>query len=535
VNRKQAEQIVLERTKELETSNAMLRMEMAERQRAEQEIARTAKHFQSLIENGLDIITILNSDGTIRYESPSVERVLGYRPDELIGVNAFDLVHPADVDATGNIFRSVVQEPGRNDGAEFRFRHKDGSWRTLETIGKSMTTDDNSVIVIINSRDITDRKRLEEDLIRAQKLESLGILAGGIAHDFNNLLVGILGNVSLSLLETDPASDTHRQLRIAERASLRAQSLTQQLLTFSRGGAPIKKVIAVGPVVREAVEFSLRGSGVTCAVKLPADLWPVEADAGQIAQVVNNLVINADQAMPAGGAITVRAENVDLALREIPALKPGRYIRLSVNDTGIGISREHIGRVFDPYFTTKQEGSGLGLAVSYAIVRKHGGHIAVESTPGAGTTFTVYVPACDVGSVDAQAVEELSAGGQGTVLVMDDEREVRETVGAMLRRLGYTVELVENGAGAVEQYREALQNNRRFDLVIMDLTVSGGMGGKEAIARLRELDPGVRAIVSSGYANDPVMADFARYGFSGVVAKPFRLQELSASIAAVMK
>jgi two-component system cell cycle sensor histidine kinase/response regulator CckA len=535
VNRKQAEQVVLERTKELESSNALLRTEMAERQRAEQEVARTARHFQSLIENGLDIITVLNSDGIVRYESPSVERVLGYRPEELLGVNAFDLVHPADVAATGEVFRSVVREPGRNAAVEVRFRHKDGSWRTLETIGKSVTTDGDGVIVIINSRDITDRKRLEEDLIRAQKLESLGTLAGGIAHDFNNLLVSILGNVSLSLFDADPASDTHRQLRVAERALLRAQSLTQQLLTFSRGGAPIMKVIAIGPVIREATEFSLRGSGVTCAVELPGDLWPVEADAGQIAQVVNNLVINADQAMPAGGTIIVRAENVDSAYREIPTLKPGRYIRLSVQDSGIGIPRDHIGKVFDPYFTTKQEGSGLGLAVTYAIIRKHSGHIAVESAPGAGTTFTVYLPACDAGCAEAQAVETMTAGGQGTILVMDDEHEVRETVGAMLRRLGYTVELVESGAMAVERYRESLQNNKPFDLVIMDLTVPGGMGGKEAVVRLREMDPGVKAIVSSGYANDPVMADYAQYGFAGVVAKPFRLQDLSASVTAVLK
>jgi CheY-like chemotaxis protein len=239
--------------------------------------------------------------------------------------------------------------------------------------------------------------------------------------------------------------------------------------------------------------------------------------------------------MPAGGAITVRAKNIDSAHREIPALKPGRYIRLSVHDNGIGIPREHIGKVFDPYYTTKQKGSGLGLAVTYSIIRKHGGHIAVESAPGAGTTFTVYVPACDARCVEAQADEGRIARGQGRILVMDDERELRETVGAMLQRLGYTVELVESGAGAVERYREELRNKRPFDLVIMDLTVPGGMGGKEAIARLRELDPGVRAIVSSGYANDPVMADFARYGFSGVVAKPFRLKELSASVAAVLK
>jgi PAS domain S-box-containing protein len=535
VNRRQAEQAVLERRAELEASNAMLRREMAERQRAEQEVTSTARHFQSLIENGLDIITVLGSDGTVRYESPSVERVLGYRPEELLGVNAFDLVHPADIAATGEVFRSVVREPGRNAAVEVRFRHKDGSWRTLETVGKSVATDNDGVIVIINSRDITDRKRLEEDLIRAQKLESLGTLAGGIAHDFNNLLVSILGNVSLSLLDADPASDTHRQLRVAERALLRAQSLTQQLLTFSRGGVPIKKVIAVGPVIREATEFSLRGSGVTCAVELPGDLWPVEADAGQIAQVVNNLVINADQAMPAGGALTVRAENVDSAHREIPALKPGRYVRLFVQDSGIGIPREHIGKVFDPYYTTKQKGSGLGLAVTYSIIRKHGGHIAVESAPGAGTTFTVYLPACDAGCAEAQADEGRIAGGKGRVLVMDDEPEVRETVGAMLERLGYTVELVESGARAVERYRESLRDAGPFDLVIMDLTVPGGMGGKEAIARLREMDPGVRAIVSSGYANDPVMANYAQYGFSGVVAKPFRLKDLSASVASVMK
>ncbi len=534
-NRTQAERDLLERTKELESANALLRKEMAERQRAEQEVARTAKQFQSLIENGLDIMTVLTSEGTIQYESPSVERILGYRPTELIGVNAFDLVHPDDLAATRETFRRAVQDPGRNDGAELRFRHKDGSWRILEVIGKSVVTDDGRVNVIINSRDITDRKGLEEDLIRAQKLESLGILAGGIAHDFNNLLVGIMGNVSLSMLDVDPASVTYKQLEIAERASLRAQGLTQQLLTFSRGGAPIKKVIDVGPVVREAVEFSLRGSRVVCAVELPTDLWPIMADAGQIAQVVNNLVINADQAMPAGGTITVRAANDDSAQQKVPALKPGRYIRLSVRDSGMGIPREHIDKVFDPYFTTKQIGSGLGLAVTYSIVKKHDGHIAVESTPGAGTTFSVYLPACGERPAEARPDDRRIVPGQGTILVMDDEREVRETIGTMLRRLGYSVELVESGAKAVERYQESLRNNKPFDVVIMDLTVPGGMGGRETMARLQELDPGVRAIVSSGHATDPVMANYAEYGFKGVVAKPFRLSQLSESIAAVLQ
>jgi two-component system cell cycle sensor histidine kinase/response regulator CckA len=535
VSRRQAEQAVLERGAELESANALLLTEIDQRQRAEQEVARTAKHFQSLIENGLDIITVLSSEGTIQYESPSVERVLGYRPAELIGVNAFDLVHPADLAATSEVFRNAVQDPGRNDSAEFRFRHKDGSWRILEVVGMSVATDEGSVNVIVNSRDITDRKRLEDDLIRAQKLESLGILAGGIAHDFNNLLVGIMGNVSLSMLDIDPASVAYKQLEVAERASLRAQNLTQQLLTFSRGGAPVKKIIAVDPVVREAVEFSLRGSGVTCAVELPPDLWPVVADAGQIAQVINNLVINADQAMPGGGAITVRAENDDSAHQKVPALKPGRYIRLSVRDSGIGIPREHIDKIFDPYYTTKQKGSGLGLAVTYSIIRKHDGHITVESAPGAGTTFTVYLPACNDLSIEAQADEKGPAASQATILVMDDERDVRETVGTMLRRRGYRVELVENGARAVERYRESLRNNKPFDVVIMDLTVPGGMGGREAMARLRELDPGVRAIVFSGYANDAVMANYAEYGFKGVVAKPFHLNQLTAAIEAALK
>jgi PAS domain S-box-containing protein len=535
VNRRQAEQAVRERTRELESANAQLLFEMDQRQRAEQEVARTAKHFQSLIENGLDIITILSSEGRIRYESPSVERVLGYRPAELMGVNAFDLVHPADLAAISETFRSAVQDPGRSDSAEVRFRHKDGSWKTLEVMGKSVAADDGSVNVIINSRDITDRKRLEEDLIRAQKLESLGILAGGIAHDFNNLLVGIMGNLSLSMLDLDPAGAACKQLKVAERASLRAQSLTQQLLTFSRGGAPVKKIIAVGPVVREAVEFSLRGSGVTCAVELTPDLRPIMADAGQIAQVVNNLVINADQAVHGGGAITVRAENDDAAHQRVPALKPGRYVRLSVRDSGIGIPREHIHKIFDPYYTTKQKGSGLGLAVTYSIIRKHDGHITVESAPGAGTTFSVYLPACDDGPAEARLDEGEIARGTGTILVMDDEAELRETVGQMLRRLGYTVELVENGAQAIERYGEALRDNRPFDAVIMDLTVAGGMGGREAMARLKELDPGVRAIVSSGYANDPVMADHGSYGFKGVVTKPFSLRQLGDALAAALK
>jgi PAS domain S-box-containing protein len=384
------------------------------------------------------------------------------------------------------------------------------------------------------ARDITDKKKMEEDRLKSQKLESLGVLAGGIAHDFNNLLTGILGNISLARQYVQRRDAVDRRLLEAEKASLWAKDLTQQLLTFSRGGAPVRKTASIGAVIRDSAELALRGTRNRAEFHIPGDLWFVDVDEGQMRQVIQNLVINADQAMPQGGTIEVRCENTTVAGDDLPVTQ-GKYVRVSIRDRGIGIPKEHLQKIFDPYFTTKQKGSGLGLATAYSIVKNHDGFIRVESEPAEGTVFHVYLSASQKEPpVERRRETELFAG-KGKILIMDDEELMRAVVSEMLRHLGYTVEVANDGHEAIRKYAAARESRNPFDIVILDLTVPGGMGGSETVQRLREIDPHVKAIVSSGYSQDTVMSDFEQHGFAGVVPKPFKIAELSEAMHNAMK
>jgi CheY-like chemotaxis protein len=303
------------------------------------------------------------------------------------------------------------------------------------------------------------------------------------------------------------------------------------------------KVASIPELVKEVVNFSLRGSNVRCEFDLPDNLWPVEVDTGQISQVINNLIINASQAMPEGGIIRLCAENIILGSNDndndndIVLLKEGKYIKISVKDQGIGIPKEHLSKIFDPYFTTKETGSGLGLAISYSIIKKHGGYITIESESGSGTTVYIYLPASekDLFRVEHIVDEENLAAGRGKILLMDDQESLRNMVGEMLVYLGYEVVLAREGDEAIELYRKAKESGRDFDAVILDLTVPGGTGGKEAVQKLREIDPGVKAVVSSGYSYDPIMSEYKKYGFIGVVAKPYEVGELSKVLYKVIR
>jgi CheY-like chemotaxis protein len=314
---------------------------------------------------------------------------------------------------------------------------------------------------------------------------------------------------------------TAKRLVAAENAASRARDLTQQLLTFARGGEPVKKVIEVDGLLREAAGFAIHGSTVRCKFALADGLWPVEVDEGQLSQVIHNLVINAVQAMPDGGTITIGAENFGSILQR------QKCVRIFVADNGTGITEQHLQRIFDPYFTTKQQGSGLGLATCYSIIKKHGGIITVESTLGKGSTFYLTLPASELSREAQPEFQTDVAYGIGRVLVMDDEEPVREALQAMLDELGYTAECAENGAEAVDLYRKRKEEGTPFAAVILDLTIPGGVGGKEAITALLKIDPDVKAVVSSGYSTDPVMANYLEYGFSAVLTKPYLLQDMS--------
>jgi CheY-like chemotaxis protein len=330
-------------------------------------------------------------------------------------------------------------------------------------------------------------------------------------------------------MRTDPESDTAEILMEAEKACARAADLTRQLLTFAKGGAPVRKTASLGEMIRECCEFSLRGSNVRCEFSVADDLWTVEIDVGQMSQVIQNLVINADQAMPEGGVIRVSAGNLVLDAENRPLglpLDDGRYVKVSVADRGTGISKEHLSKIFDPYFSTKHKGSGLGLAISYSIVKSHDGYLGAASELGEGTTFEIYLPASEVSVRPEEKKEQKLLAGEGRVLLMDDEEQLRKSAGRILNKLGYEVEFAGHGEEAIEIYQKAQASGKPFDAVILDLTVPGGMGGKETIKKLIELDPEVKAVVSSGYSNDPVMAEFKEYGFQGVLVKPYKIEEL---------
>ncbi len=501
----------------------------------EDSLRESEERYRRLVETSPNAIYLAGLDGTILFSNSQAAQLFGYDCQaDFAGTNLFELVVPEERKTARDIFKKVKHD-NSIQAAELHMLRKDRE-QLLVDINSSLIRDGlgNPEAVIGVIRDITEARKIEQQLQRAQKLESIGILAGGIAHDFNNIMMVIAGNLSLAKMELDPESRVFEMVSSAESATMRASDLTQQLLIFSRGGNPVRKTASIGDLLRETVSFALRGSKTSFKLVIPDDIWPALVDEGQINQVFNNLVINADQAMPDGGTITVRAENIVVKNDDIVPLKPGRYIRISIEDQGVGIMKDHFQKIFDPYFTTKKKGSGLGLAIVYSIVKKHRGYIDLESRFGQGTTFFVYLPASDEPVEKHAGAENEAVSGKGRVLVMDDVEEIRRTVSMMLEHLGYSVECVSDGDEVIREYGAARSSGRPFDCVIMDLTVPGKMGGMEAMSHLRKLDPDVRAIVSSGYSNDPVLSDYRSYGFRGVIVKPFRIEDLGKTLKEAM-
>ena len=493
--------------------------------------------FSAIASTAADAIIVMDHKGIIAYWNSAATRIFGYTGEEALGRELHDLIAPPryrQAYAEGfEKFRGSGQGPAVGNTLEFIAVRKDRTEFPIEVSTSTIPVEGEWHAVGI-VRDISERKKTEQELIKLEKLESLGVLAGGLAHDFNNLLAIILGNISLALVDTELTDQNFKRLADVEKAVMRAQDLTRQLLTCAKGGAPVRQTASIREIIEDSCRFSLSGSNVQCIFTFAEDLKAVEVDAGQIGQVINNLVINAIQAMPEGGTIRVKAENAAAVLPDELPLAPGDFIRISIQDQGIGIPQENLSKIFDPYFTTKQKGSGLGLATSFSIIKRHGGCIGVESVPGNGSAFHVYLPATLREPLIEKMPEKTPVAGKGKILVMDDEQSVREVVGEMLKAVGYEYELAKNGSEAVELYKRALDKGRPFDAAIMDLTIPGGLGGKEAMKKLIEIDPKVKAIVASGYFSDPVMADFKAYGFTGVITKPYDLQTLSRTLRTVL-
>lgn len=407
---------------------------------------------------------------------------------------------------------------------------KDGSERSIADSAAPIFGNTSLLLgAVLVFRDVTDQKVREAELVKMEKLESVGLLAGGIAHDFNNILAAILGSVNVAGHLVPPDHEAHPLLLQAQKAALRAKELTQQLLTFAKGGEPVKVTAAIAEVIRDSANFILHGTNIAFCDQLSPDLWLVSIDKGQISQVIQNITLNARQAMPSGGTITVGGRNLATPPPHILLPAPGKYIEITIRDTGPGIPEPIRKRIFDPYFSTKSEGSGLGLAITHAIIEKHGGSISVESTVGCGTLFTIYLPApkAEAPPLPPPAAETLRAG-KGKLLLMDDDPMVQQVTQSMLAFLGYEVEAAADGQEAFALYRQALATPHPYGAVIMDLTIPGGMGGREAAVAILALDPLAKLIVASGYSSDPVMANFAEFGFQAALCKPFQLAELSA-------
>ena len=502
--------------------------DITSRKETELALRESEERFRIMIEEGSDLIIILEKSGTIIYQSPSIERTLGYGAEEMIGRDIIEFIHPGDLRRFVIAYSELLRNPSGVPALEMRVKHHDGSWRVLEIKAKEITRHHTLKGIIANCRDITDRKKIEEELYKAQKLESLGLLAGGIAHDFNNILTSIIGNIALAKIDIDAESEAFESLTDAEKASYRAKDLTLQLLTFSRGGSPIKKTISLVELIQETIIFTLRGTQIQCDLSIPEDLWLVDVDEGQISQVFNNLIINAIQSMSGDGKIDISARNrviTPMEKRRYP-LTPGCYISISIKDYGVGIPEELLQKIFDPYFTTKKDGSGLGLSTVYSIIKNHSGHVEVESQFGHGATFTLFFPISE-GKIPEDAGIPMPAGfGEGKILLMDDDVQVLKVMEKLLSRLGFQVQCSKDGAQAFELFCGAIEDGTPFNLVILDLTIQGGLGGKATMEAIRQVDPEVQAIVASGYSENPVMSEYRKYGFNAVAKKPFQIDEL---------
>ncbi len=533
------EKTVAQRTAELRSANEELSREIDVRFKAESRLRESEERYRSLVESSSDWIWEIDRNGTYTYSSPSVVAVLGYTQEEVIGRKFYDFMPPDEAERTKAIFNS-----NKSLGKPFarvvsRSLHKDGTERILETNGEPVFNEDGRLSGYRGiDRDITLRVKREEEKRKVEHLESLGLLAGGIAHDFNNLLMAIFGNIELARIKVAANSAAGLALQNANAAMEQARKLSGQLLTFSKGGSPNLEVTSVRNLIWDSCRLAFSGTAVKCEYDVPEDLWMGDIDPGQIWQVLNNILINAREAMGGGGSVWIIAENVTVDETSSSTLAPGNYVKVSVRDQGIGVSKKDIPRVFDPYFSTKirdsKKGTGIGLTICHSIIEKHGGRIYLESELGNGTTVTFFLPALGEEESPADRTSGKPRPRGVRVLMLEDDSAVIKTTTLMLEHLGHHVTTVQDGAEVLDLYSRSPDAGESFDLLLLDLTIRGGMGGRETLEKLKQVDPEVVAVVTSGYADDPVIAEFGRYGFNAALIKPFSIETLEETIARLM-
>ena len=519
------------------TDGRLVRMEIAinitPRKKAEDDLAAEKEQLAVTLRSIGDGVITTDTRSRVVLLNTVAETLTGWSQQEAQGqplTEVFNIIHeqtckPCDNPAEKVLTSGEIMALANHTTLIAR----DGRERKIADSAAPIRDREGRIIgVVLVFRDVTEKHRMEEELLKVKKLESVGVLAGGIAHDFNNILVAILGNINLALLDGNLEERTRRLLSEAEKASIRAKGLTQQLLTFSKGGEPIKQTASIAEIIQDSADFVLHGSNVACRYSLPDDLWLVDIDKGQMSQVIQNIIINAKHAMPDGGTIQVNCKNVESLITPDTSLPiKDKYIKIDIIDSGSGIPASLIDKIFDPYFTTKQEGSGLGLAVTHSIISKHDGYISVQSKPGEGTTFTIYLPASTREQKKENSKTAIETNtNRAKIMIMDDEEMVRDIAKAILVMLGHDVILAADGEEAVELYKKERNSGQPIDIIIMDLTIPGGMGGESAVQEILAINPAAKVIVSSGYSNDPIMAHYQDYGFSAAIVKPFQIQDI---------
>ncbi|MFZ2447648.1 MAG: PAS domain S-box protein [Syntrophobacteraceae bacterium] len=510
--------------------------DITELKKVEEALRRSEAWFRTLAEHIPGIsIQGYRTTGEVVYWNRQSEALFGYTAQEATGKNLLDLIVPEDMKPLFRLALDTgkgVEESGEFlPAGEVSLLHKQGHQVPIYAVHTAVYLEGSDPLLFCIGIDLADRKRIEEELLNAKKLEAIGILAGGIAHDFNNLLFVILGNISMAQMQMSREDPPFKRLSEAEKACLRAKDLTQKFITFSSGGGPLRNKVSIRELVENAVSLILSGSNIVSDISMPEDLWEADIDEDQMRQALTGIIANAKEAMPRGGALRVRAENLEVTpAAPVNRLKEGRHVKIFIEDEGIGIPEENLVKIFDPYFSTKyrgsQKGMGFGLAIAHSVIKRHNGQIKVESQLGRGTGISILIPASTARAVSSVLRPAPIPVGRKRVLVMDDEEMLGDLLKTMVEHLGFEAGLALNGEQVIEMYADAMEEGRDWDVLILDLTIKGGMGGKDTLQKLLYLNPDVKAVVSSGYSNDPIMSDYGRYGFKDILSKPYALEQL---------